>query len=190
MNNNVINVNNISPQLIQGLIDRIDVLEKLIYDYDGKGVRKETLNGDRIIAETVNGDRIIAKTVNGDRITGGVIEGALLKTINSETDKSGNYAFLQKQWLEVCLNGNKLMDIGIVDNDSGNPVIHFYHPNGNSYFTIWGSNSDNFVTIGGFNTEIKGEGHWNFDNIRVNGDTAATQQWVKDYVTANVSSTP
>ena len=170
----MINVNDFNPQTYQDLQDRVSALEKMIYDLNGKSVRQDSLNGDRVIVDTLNGNTLIAKTVNGDRITGGVIEGALLQTINPDVDKSGNYAFLQKQWLEIALNNKVLMDIGIIENSSGNPVIHFYHPDGTNYFSIWGNNTDNFVTIGGANTEIKAFGTWNFDNAKINGSQIAT----------------
>lgn len=106
-----------------------------------------------------------------------------------KTSNTTNYMVFHDQYTDYYRNGVKVMDVGIVENASGNPEIEFYKPNGSVYFHIWGNGDSNFATIGGFGSSITAEGNWMFSNATMGGSTLATQQFVMDYV-AQHSSTP
>lgn len=179
---NMINVNDLSPQLIQNLLDRVELLEKTIYDLDGKALR----------TASVNGNAIIAKTITGDKITGGTIIGTLLQTNNSS-----NYMVLQDQWIDFYNNGRVMMTLGFSDGSFASPTMRFMNADGSQNSSIvanpgLGSNPSSLdITSNSGDIDISAV-NANFNNtfVKIGGEEVATQPWVESYVAAHAYVPP
>lgn len=97
MDNKIINVNDINPQLFMELVEKVDRLEKMLFNYDAKGVKKGVLKGIKIqqATETVGAEPEIIlseiyKNANGGTLKINDINGNLNVALGSESGTGDN----------------------------------------------------------------------------------------------------
>lgn len=73
----MINVNDFNPQMLQSFMDKVEVLEKMFYDYNGKGIRAGTITGDKIVANSITATQIDATNLH---VVSANIDGKLTAT--------------------------------------------------------------------------------------------------------------
>lgn len=88
----MIDVNDINPQVFMELVEKVDRLEKMMYNYDAKGVKRGILQGIKIQEVDENGVILseIYKNNNGGLIEINDNNGQLNVKIGSENGSGGN----------------------------------------------------------------------------------------------------
>lgn len=191
----MLSVNDINPQMINELVEKVDRLEKMLYDYNAKGIKKGVIKGIKIqqVTETVGTEPEVVlseifKNANGGTVKINDINGNLNVRIGSENGLANNIGgtivLLKDCPNKASEDFYKRVALGILSaTDEG--IIQVLDTTGYPTITIRAGNTSTNApaqirmidSIG--ITEIK------TNSITVGSEQVATQSWVADYVASH-----
>lgn len=185
----MISVNDISPQAFNELIEKVDRMEKMMYDYNAKGIKKGIIQGIKIQQVDENGV-VLAEFYKNNN--GGLQEifdnsGNLNVKIGSESGSGGNVggSFI----LFNDGGANPRVECGIsITYDAG--IINLRDTNGTARASLYADSN-----LGPVLALIDEEGHTKtsltLTSGKINNQPIATQSWVINYVASSMPpSTP
>lgn len=197
----VISFDDISPRLIQSLIDRIDVLEKMIYNYDAKGIKKGTLKGIKIqqIIEATKTTPEIVLAESYVNTKGGTysifdILGNLNLRMGSESGSSANvggtivlYNDCPKDATEEIAKLYERIGLGI-DLGTGAGIFNAKDSSGNTRTGVYGDDMSVGPTV--FICDASGNMKTYLTETTgvINGQTIATQTYANNSAASALSS--
>lgn len=190
MNDRPISVNDINPQLFNELVEKVDKLEKMMYNYDAKGVKKGVLKGikiQQVTDDTETGVVLseIYKNDNGGLIKVNDINGALNAVIGSESGTGGNVggSFI----LYNDGEGNPRVECGIsVTYDAG--IINLRDSNGIARVSIYADSNFGSPIIGVRGADDTIKSYLTETAGYINKKVIATQEYVNTAISQHESS--
>lgn len=191
----MLSVNDINPQMINELIEKVDRLEKMLYDYNAKGIKKGVIKGIKVqqVTETVGTEPEVVlseiyKNANGGTIKINDINGNLNIRMGSENG-TGNNAGGTIVLLKDCPNEAsedlfKRVVLGILTaNDEG--AIQLLDTTGYPTITIRAGNTSTNAPAQIRMIDSNGITEINTNSMTVGSEEVATQSWVADYVASH-----